>query len=291
MDDTATAIHRNRHAVAGIGGVVAFLLFWLAADWGFFWGLLAGLVVYGLLLLVITLIGRSDSVSKPGMAVPPERDMAVARGGGAASGGGAATATAPAVTGTPVGQGVAAEGAGTIAAAPSARAEPLPPSGPTTAQGGRVTEAALPEGRPDMPVAKAGDADRGAAGEEPVAHGQAAPRASDDAAEPLDDPTRPLDAFGAGEVGQRPPSLDAPRDGRGDDLRRIRGVGPKLEALLHRLGFWHYDQIAGWSDAEVAWVDQHLEGFRGRVSRDDWVTQARALASGRDGDAPEPAAP
>ena len=53
-----------------------------------------------------------------------------------------------------------------------------------------------------------------------------------------------------------------------------------VEALLHRLGFYHFDQIANWTADEVAWVDQNLEGFRGRVSRDGWVAQARTLAAG-----------
>jgi NADH-quinone oxidoreductase subunit E len=46
------------------------------------------------------------------------------------------------------------------------------------------------------------------------------------------------------------------------------------------MGVYHFDQIAGWSDAEVAWVDDNLEGFKGRVTRDNWVEQARLLASG-----------
>ena len=62
----------------------------------------------------------------------------------------------------------------------------------------------------------------------------------------------------------------------------IKGVGPKLEALLNRLGFYHFDQIAAWRAEEVDWVDQNLEGFKGRVSRDNWVAQATALASGAE---------
>ncbi|KIQ69884.1 hypothetical protein [Wenxinia marina] len=78
----------------------------------------------------------------------------------------------------------------------------------------------------------------------------------------------------------RPQLLEGPREGGPDDLKLIRGVGPKLESMLHRLGVFHFDQIASWSEREVSWVDTHLEGFRGRVSRDDWVAQAKVLASG-----------
>ncbi|WP_235856048.1 endonuclease [Mesobaculum littorinae] len=76
----------------------------------------------------------------------------------------------------------------------------------------------------------------------------------------------------------RPQALAAPRAGGADDLRRIHGVGPKLEQQLHDLGIWHFDQIAGWTKAEVAWMDSHLEGFSGRVSRDNWTGQAAEFA-------------
>lgn len=78
----------------------------------------------------------------------------------------------------------------------------------------------------------------------------------------------------------QPQGLQAPREGTGDDLKRIKGVGPKLEALLHSLGIYHFDQIAGWGPAELAWIDGNLEGFHGRASRDDWVGQSKILADG-----------
>ncbi|GFE65796.1 NADH-quinone oxidoreductase subunit E [Litoreibacter roseus] len=80
--------------------------------------------------------------------------------------------------------------------------------------------------------------------------------------------------------GEKPELLSAARDGGPDDLKQVKGVGPKLETLLHELGVYHFDQIASWSDQEVAWVDQNLEGFKGRVSRDEWVKQAKILAKG-----------
>jgi NADH-quinone oxidoreductase subunit E len=77
-----------------------------------------------------------------------------------------------------------------------------------------------------------------------------------------------------------PKRLSAPRGGRADDLKLINGIGPKLEALCNRLGIYHFDQIAAWTPAEVFWADDNLEGFKGRVSRDNWVAQARVLAAG-----------
>jgi predicted flap endonuclease-1-like 5' DNA nuclease len=81
-------------------------------------------------------------------------------------------------------------------------------------------------------------------------------------------------------VGVKPAALAAPREGGPDDLKQIRGVGPKLEKLCHALGFYHFDQIANWTAEEIAWVDANLEGFKGRVTRDDWVQQAKVLAEG-----------
>lgn len=80
----------------------------------------------------------------------------------------------------------------------------------------------------------------------------------------------------------RPEALSGARDGGADDLKMIKGVGPKLEIMLNELGFYHFDQIAGWSAAEVAWVNDNLAGFKGRVSRENWVEQARKLASGQE---------
>ena len=79
----------------------------------------------------------------------------------------------------------------------------------------------------------------------------------------------------------RPAALKAARGGRADDLKLIKGVGPKLEKLLNSLGFFHFDQVAAWTGSEVAWVDDNLEGFKGRVSRDGWVAQAKRLAKGK----------
>ena len=83
-------------------------------------------------------------------------------------------------------------------------------------------------------------------------------------------------------VGQEPARLDAPRDGGPDDLKRIKGIGPKLEDMLHGMGFYHFDQIANWTDEELTWVDSRLDGFNGRASRDAWVSQAKVLAEGSE---------
>ena len=78
--------------------------------------------------------------------------------------------------------------------------------------------------------------------------------------------------------GTKPAALTAPRDGTGDDLQKLEGIGPALEKLCHDLGIFHYDQIASWGAAEVAWMDSNLKGFKGRVTRDKWVAQAKLIA-------------
>ena len=68
-------------------------------------------------------------------------------------------------------------------------------------------------------------------------------------------------------------------EGKADDLKMIAGVGPKLEKTLNKLGFWHFGQIAKWTKKDIAIVDDELS-FKGRIERDDWVKQAKALAKG-----------
>jgi len=78
------------------------------------------------------------------------------------------------------------------------------------------------------------------------------------------------------EEGTQPEALSAPR-GKKDNLKRISGVGPKIEGQLNANGIYHFDQIAAWNADNIAWIDSNLS-FRGRIQRDDWVGQARRLA-------------
>jgi len=82
---------------------------------------------------------------------------------------------------------------------------------------------------------------------------------------------------------EKPAGLAAPRDGKADDLKRIRGIGKQNEGRLHGLGIWHFDQIAAWTPSEVRWVGAFL-AFPGRIEREDWVGQAAILAKGGETD-------
>ncbi|WP_324826818.1 hypothetical protein [Qipengyuania zhejiangensis] len=68
----------------------------------------------------------------------------------------------------------------------------------------------------------------------------------------------------------------------GDDLTRIKGLGPKLASLLNENGVTTFAQMAAWDDSEIDRIDAKLGRFEGRIRRDDWVGQARLLAAGDD---------
>ena len=78
-------------------------------------------------------------------------------------------------------------------------------------------------------------------------------------------------------AGVAPPALEK-ADGQADDLTLITGVGPRIQTILNELGIWHFSQIAEWSPENEIWIDDQLN-FAGRVSREDWVSQARELVS------------
>lgn len=119
-----------------------------------------------------------------------------------------------------------------------------------------------------------------AAAPEPAAEPEPAPEPA-----PEPEPAPAPEPEAAEEVSQeKPKTLDAPEGGQADDLKKIKGVGPKMEEMLNRMGFYHFHQVASWGASEVAWVDDNLEGFKGRVSRDNWVEQAKLLASGGETD-------
>jgi predicted flap endonuclease-1-like 5' DNA nuclease len=64
-----------------------------------------------------------------------------------------------------------------------------------------------------------------------------------------------------------------------DDLKRIRGIGVMIERKLNGLGVASYEQIANWTMADIERVSRVLD-FKGRIERENWVEQARILASG-----------
>ena len=76
-----------------------------------------------------------------------------------------------------------------------------------------------------------------------------------------------------------PAPAPAPAPVAADDLSRIKGIGPKLVTLLGELGVTSFAQIAAWEAADVAHIDGQLGRFAGRITRDQWIEQAKLLAA------------
>jgi predicted flap endonuclease-1-like 5' DNA nuclease len=75
----------------------------------------------------------------------------------------------------------------------------------------------------------------------------------------------------------QPQLLSTAREGGKDNLQRIKGIGVVIEKVLNEKGIYHFDQIASWSETEVAWIDRAIS-FPGRAKRENWIAQAKALA-------------
>lgn len=117
--------------------------------------------------------------------------------------------------------------------------------------------------------------DEGAA---PAARNQALIDAPAGARMPLPPPT-PAGLAGAGEAVSALVDQQPVYSVTGDDLTRLKGVGPRLAAQLGGLGIDGFAQIAAWSDADIDRIDAQLGRFQGRIRRDNWIEQARLLAA------------
>ena len=72
---------------------------------------------------------------------------------------------------------------------------------------------------------------------------------------------------------------DGPTDGTPDDLKVIKGIGPVFEKELNSKGIYYYRQIGAWKVADVKMIEADvLTKFPGRIKRDEWVKQGKALA-------------
>ena len=121
------------------------------------------------------------------------------------------------------------------------------------------------------PTAVAAEMTRGAARE--------TARAAEEAVEATSHAVAPAPAeIGAAAAATAAPAGNGAVAPEPDDLKQIKGVGPKVEKLLNDLGVYRYEQIAGFGEKDFAWLDEHLTAtLKGRPQRDDWPGQARAL--------------
>ncbi|WP_439141798.1 NADH:quinone oxidoreductase [Pseudooctadecabacter sp.] len=239
-------------AVAALFGIVAFAVSYLVLDFAGFASFLIGAIVAIITAIVLWLGWREPAAGPTG----PRQQSADATAT-ASSAAPAAAAPTPAPT---TAASAAAPAAAATASAPAPAAVAASPA-----------PAAAPAAKPKAaPAAKKAAPAKTAAPAKKAAPAKAAAKPAEKAA-----PARkPVAADG------KPEMMSKPRGGAGDDLKQIKGVGPKLEKMLNGMGVWHFDQVAGWRKKEVEWVDENLEGFKGRVSRDEWVKQAKVLAKG-----------
>ncbi|PTX56562.1 putative flap endonuclease-1-like 5' DNA nuclease [Litoreibacter ponti] len=184
--------------------------------------------------------------------------------------------------------GAAAKSSGSSAAASSASA---------SAGSASTTKSSLLAGESELATRKGewkydGDADGKAGKAKEKAAKAAKPKGADQAtpapapaqveakAKPKKAPAKKKADAATAAAESAPETLSGPRAGQtADDLKLLKGVGPGLEGTLNELGFYHFDQIAKWGAGEIAWVDSRLK-FKGRIERDDWVSQAKILAEG-----------
>ncbi|MGH6696021.1 hypothetical protein [Sphingopyxis sp.] len=174
---------------------------------------------------------------------------------------------------------------------PVAKAAPPPPE-PAPAPEPKPTaksaaEAAPPAPKPAAkPKAAAKPAAKKTAAKEPVAKPAAKPPTKAAAKPAAKKATKPAPAKAASAIPEEPtvppppaakPAPAAPKTGA-DNLQLLKGVGPKLVVLLNGLGVTSFQQIADWTDADIARIDPQLGTFQGRIARDNIVDQAGYLA-------------
>ncbi|MFN6952063.1 MAG: endonuclease [Albidovulum sp.] len=247
-ESAGAACRRNTWLVALAGGVLVALMLLLLAGYGVLKALVIGLLFALLLGVFLVWAFCAGAAGTEAREVPPEPRPETQPESPSEARSVKESAAAP--------RPERASERGGEAPAPSA-----PPAFVSIQTGPR--SAAVPEPARDAT----------AVAERPAARKPASPPGLDAAlAKAKDEPPAPA-----------PEMLAAPRGGKADDLKQIRGIGPKLERLLNELGIWHFDQIAAWKAKDIAHVDELLVGFHGRITRDEWVKQAKRLAAGGPG--------
>ncbi len=165
------------------------------------------------------------------------------------------------------------------ASATSTATDSAAPSAPASVPASAVDSAALNATPAETTPEPAKPAAKTTPKSEPEAIAPKAKAAKKPAAQKAKADTVKTAAAGPTGTPKKPRTMKAPRKAGADDLKQLKGVGPKLEQTLNDLGFWHFDQVAKWGADEISWVDDNLK-FKGRIERDGWVDQAKILAEG-----------
>lgn len=271
----------NDDTTIGVGGwglvlLSAVISFAVLHYWFFYHFIPAGLFSVAIALIVMLLLYRlavavnryedKEEAARIRKVVPAQADIGARIAG-------IEGASAPAARAVPV-----RPEAAVVPQRPAAVVTPLaevqapPVILPTSLMVGAEPQASAVQKAPPKPKAKA------AAKPKADAKAEAKPKAAKAKAEPKAGKTaKPKAAKAAPPQGLV--RLQAPRGGTADDLQEIEGIGPALEKLVNSLGFYHYDQIAAWTEADVALIDAEMKNFKGRITRDRWVEQARIITT------------
>ena len=162
----------------------------------------------------------------------------------------------------------------TDAAASTASAAAIAAATSIAAAGAAAAAASMPAAKPGIVEPAAGTAS-------PVQIAETV-KAEDTQMSPAAEPNRDLTHLRSvrSEALRGEPLAPSNRaSGAFDDLKRIRGVGVLIEKKLNSLAVTTYEQVANWTSADIDRVSQLLD-FKGRIERENWVEQARILASG-----------
>lgn len=248
---------RNCWIAAGVVGLLVWIFASFIGSTSAFGGLFLGLIATVLmgLFLVWALCRGSGSVeddrhhgltrANPSSTIMPLQGAAPATAA-------PAPAPAPAAAPVPAPKPAPAPAASASAAVTEAKAEPAPKPAPPPA--------AEPAPKPAAP--------------KPAAEKPAAPKA-EKKAEPK------AAAKPAAKKDSKPAAKPAKTaKAKPDDLKQIKGVGPKLEELLHENGITQFSQIAAWDEAEIDAFAEKIGSMGGRIRSDDWIAQAKTLAEG-----------
>ncbi len=257
--------------IAAFVGVVAMIMLYMLADFGVIQAIFTGGLIGTVLGLLLSLTVCSSqtaaddlaSEEKPAARYAAKAAEEKAANATAAQAGMSAAAEAAGAAGT-AGGSASAGGAGaadTASVAASNANASTSSAAATAAPASLMSSAATSEPAKAAPKAKTAPKAKAAPKAAAAPKAKAAPKS-------------------AAAADARPATLlDGPRPEGKDDLKLISGVGPKLEQTLNDLGVFHFDQVAKFKKQDIAWVDERLR-FKGRIERDDWMSQAKILAKG-----------
>lgn len=242
-------------AIAAFVGLVAMVILYMAGGFSAIQAIFTGIVLGAVLGVVLSVFMCRDQTAALDLASddkPVERPAPQAKADAPAS---VVPEPTPAAAEAPV----ATAAPAAVVATPTAVAPKVSPSQPLVGQ----AELAAQKGDSKHQSEPAKKAPKAAPAKSAPAAVQEAPKAK----------------RAAVAADGKPELMDGPGPEGADDLKLISGVGPKLEQTLNELGIWHFSQVAAWRKKEIAWVDARVR-FKGRIERDNWMSQAKILAKG-----------